>query len=320
MNRQRASILLASVVAFGALQGCHCPPKHRAGYPPPPRAVVAPPPIVPGPQPFNPAAPPVVPGPPSAAPAVPPVPGGFQPNGFLTPAPPNPSAPSNPPAPPAPGSVTPSVFLEAPQPAGPEGAGGEPARPMPSAPPPPDTTRQYSPQTPEPPSAKGDRSATPVLPVDIPQFAVARSNVASGQEPYPEGVAWLKARGYRTVLHVRSPGEDDREARRRFEQSGLRFLILEVSPQTLTKEVVDQFNRLVGDTNNQPLFVYDRDGSMAGGLWYLHYRLVEKESDERAREDAARLGFRENEDGPHKGMWLAVQNFLDTMKRQGEGR
>ena len=109
------------------------------------------------------------------------------------------------------------------------------------------------------------RCATIALParaaVDIPQFAVVKTNVASGQQPFAGGIAWLKAHGYRTVLHVRSPAEDDSAARKQFEQSGLRV----PEPGSLAANalgaVVDQFNRLVGDANNQPLFVYDQDGA-----------------------------------------------------------
>jgi protein tyrosine phosphatase (PTP) superfamily phosphohydrolase (DUF442 family) len=302
MNRRRVSFLMASAAVLVGLQGCHCSTNYRAGYLPTPRPAVAPP----CDQCAGNGPPPVIPGPPSAGVPAPPPVGNQGQNVFAPPAPPNP---------PAPPAGAPGVHLEAPEPIGGEGTGPEPARPMPNAPePPPDSTRRYAPQTPEPPSGKDDRAATPALPVDIPQFAVAKPNVASGQEPYPEGVTWLKARGYRTVLHIRAPGEDDREARRRFEQNGLRYLFLEVSPQTLTKEVVDQFNRLVADPNNQPLFVYDRDSSLAGGLWYLHFRLVDKASDEKAREEAAQLGFKQNDEGPQKAMWLAVQNFLATMK------
>jgi protein tyrosine phosphatase (PTP) superfamily phosphohydrolase (DUF442 family) len=162
---------------------------------------------------------------------------------------------------------------------------------------------------------KDNGAASPALPVDIPQFAAVKANIANGQEPFADGVNWLKAHGYRTVLHIRSPGEDDREARRSFEQSGLRYLSLEVSPQTLSKDIVDEFNRLVADPKNLPLFVYDKDSSLAGGLWYLHFRLVDKESDEKARDDAAHLGFKRDSSESHKAMWLAVQNYLGMMKR-----
>jgi protein tyrosine phosphatase (PTP) superfamily phosphohydrolase (DUF442 family) len=155
----------------------------------------------------------------------------------------------------------------------------------------------------------------PSLPTGIPQFAMARPRVANGLKPFTDGITWLKNQGYRTVLYVHAPGEDTAAARRLFTERGLNFLSLEVSPERLTKEVVDRFNRLVTDANNLPLFVYDKDGSLAGGLWYLYYRLVEGATDERARAEALRLGFSADQDAEHRTMWLAVQNFLQNQNR-----
>jgi protein tyrosine phosphatase (PTP) superfamily phosphohydrolase (DUF442 family) len=152
------------------------------------------------------------------------------------------------------------------------------------------------------------------MPVDIPQFAMVKTNIASGQEPFAGGITWLKAHGYRTVLHIRAPAEDDSAARRLYEQSGLRYLSLEVSPQTLSKAIVDQFNQLVADANNLPLFVYDKDGSLAGGLWYLHFRLADRATEEKARVEAERLGFKQERSDAHLKMWLAVQNLLKDLK------
>lgn len=187
----------------------------------------------------------------------------------------------------------------------PEGIGADPSR---------DYTRQYPPPTPEPPVAaippqpRGESPATPALPVDIPQFAMVKKGVASGQQPFSDGWSWLQAHGYKTVLHVRPPEESDGAAERIVTRRGLKYLSLEVSPTTLSREVVERFNRMVTDEANQPLFVFDRDGSLAGGLWYLHFRLVDKMSDEKARTEAARLGFRE--EGAHRTMWIAVQKYL----------
>ena len=139
----------------------------------------------------------------------------------------------------------------------------------------PDTTRLYGPAPQEPPPARPmpsiaeNKDLSPPLPVDIPNFAVAKDRAANGLQPFPDGIAWLQAHHYRTVLHVRAPGEDDSAARRQFEKHDLRYLSLEVSPNALTKDVVDQFNRIVTEESDLPLFVYDRDGALAGGLWYL---------------------------------------------------
>jgi protein tyrosine phosphatase (PTP) superfamily phosphohydrolase (DUF442 family) len=150
----------------------------------------------------------------------------------------------------------------------------------------------------------------PILPADIPQFSIVKKGVASGQQPFPDGVKWLKEHGYKTVLHVRGPNETDNAAKRIFENRGLTYISLEVSPQTLTKDVVERFNQIVGDEKNRPLFVFDKNSSLAGGMWYLHFRTVMDLSDEKARAESSRLGFRQDQDDNHRDMWIAVQNYL----------
>jgi protein tyrosine phosphatase (PTP) superfamily phosphohydrolase (DUF442 family) len=160
------------------------------------------------------------------------------------------------------------------------------------------------------PLVKNETQATPPLPVDIPQFALVRPRVATGQQPFPDGVTWLQTEGYRTVLHLRPPGETDTAAQRIFEKRGLHYLSLEIGPRNLTKEVVEQFNKVVAADANQPLFVFDRDGSLAGAMWYLHYRTARGMSNDDALSEAGRLGFRKDQDDNSRTMWLAVQNYL----------
>jgi hypothetical protein len=150
----------------------------------------------------------------------------------------------------------------------------------------------------------------PSFPVGIPQFAVARDGVSSGLRPLDmDGLNWLQENKYRTVLHLRLPGEDDKVDARQFEKRSLKFLSLEVSPQTLDQKIVDEFNRIVTDKENYPLFVYDKDGGLAGALWYLHFRTVEMASNEEALVRARQLGLREDQE-EQRTMWLAVQKFL----------
>jgi len=320
MNRIQVSSLLASVLMLGGLSGCGSTCNSRCGYLSTPRTAVVPTCDrcgVGGPQPprFNPTPPPIVPGAPSPAAAAPLPAGEIQQNAYVPPGPANSPPPSG---------GAPGVYLAPPEPAEAQPMQPtqptqpmQPVRPAPTEPGPArDATRLYPPQTAEPPAAPPAKngSASPAMPVDIPQFTVVKTDVAYGQEPFADGVRWLKAHGYRTVLHLRAPGEDDKAAQAEFEKNGLRYLSLEVSPQTLSKDMVDQFNRLVADTANLPLFVYDKDSSLAGGLWYLHFRIVDKQTDEKARAAAAQLGFKEDQDGPHRTMWLAVQNYLQNEK------
>jgi hypothetical protein len=153
------------------------------------------------------------------------------------------------------------------------------------------------------------------LPVGIPQFANARDQVATGLRPGLDGVEWLRENRYRTVLHIHRPGEEDAADRRLFELRGLRFLSLEVGPLTLSPLVIENFAKTVSDTPSYPLFVYDRDGSLAGPLWYLGFRVQDHRSDEEARTLAARLGLRIDLGGEHRTMWLAVQKYLSEQPR-----
>jgi protein tyrosine phosphatase (PTP) superfamily phosphohydrolase (DUF442 family) len=165
------------------------------------------------------------------------------------------------------------------------------------------------------PGVREETRPSPALPSGIPQFAVARPGVASGLKPSLEGLDWLRTNGYRAVLHVRQPGEDDTAGRREIEKRGLIYLSLEVSPQTLSREVVERFNQIVSNPAQQPLFVYDRDGMVAGGLWYLYFRTASQETDEAARLKAARLGLKENAPGDNSEMWLAIQKYLAQQAR-----
>jgi protein tyrosine phosphatase (PTP) superfamily phosphohydrolase (DUF442 family) len=184
-----------------------------------------------------------------------------------------------------------------------------------------DSARLNIPESNEPPRASPPEKAggaegpdkdrrSPPLPVGIANFAEAVPEVASGQRPKLEGLDWLKDRGYKAVLQVRAPGEDGDGDRRLMEIRGLKYITLEVSPRTLKPELVDQFNKIVADAANRPLFVYDNDGSLAGALWYLHFRTADKLPDEEARKKAAALGLKEDGDGARREMWIAVQKYL----------
>jgi protein tyrosine phosphatase (PTP) superfamily phosphohydrolase (DUF442 family) len=170
------------------------------------------------------------------------------------------------------------------------------------------------PKVPEKPRVRDERDLSPAFPVGIPQFAIAKEGVASGLRPSIEGLDWLKDNGYRTVLQVRRPGEDDAADRKQVSKRGLKYVSLEVSPETLSRQMVADFSKVVEDTGGRPLFVYDKDGMLAGGLWYLYFRTVEKDSDETARVKAARLGLSEAAEGDHKTMWLAIQKYLSEQK------
>jgi protein tyrosine phosphatase (PTP) superfamily phosphohydrolase (DUF442 family) len=160
-------------------------------------------------------------------------------------------------------------------------------------------------KTPEPPQAPS------ALPAGIPQFSSAREGVTGGLRPsLDDGLDWLQANGYRAVLHLRLPGEVNDADRHQVEKRGMKYLSLEVSPHTLQQRTLEEFASLVKNPSLHPLFVYDREGALAGGLWYWYFRTVEQQTDDVARVRAVALGLRENRNGLHQEMWLALQKIL----------
>jgi protein tyrosine phosphatase (PTP) superfamily phosphohydrolase (DUF442 family) len=296
MTTRTCRPLLPALALFAAA-GCHtCGKKHeRPCCPPgapPGGALIAPAPLgaatgptgdVLMPTPLPPAgAPPAGPAP-APPPTFPATPSGYPPVASLYPPP---SAPADRPA--VPPAVAPAIRLLPPQ-LGPS----SPAAPRPQ------------------PPATPPAATTPALPVGIPDFAVALpERVAAGRKPTLDGLDWLKANGYKGALELRRPGASDTADRKQFEQRGLKFTSLEVSPATLSWATVEAFRQAMSDPAAQPLFVYDADGSLAGGLWYLYFRRVERLPDEAARLRAGRLGMREGADGAQRDMMLAVQRLL----------
>lgn len=150
--------------------------------------------------------------------------------------------------------------------------------------------------------------------IELPGFARAIPGVASGIKPFPDGINWLVEKGYKSVLHLHGPGEELTATRRLFEKKGLTYKSLEASPARLTKEVYERFVELVNDRALHPMYVWDKDGSMAGALWYLYFRVQRNQDDETARTEAQRLGLRFDDDAEHKAAMLAAQKLREALK------
>jgi protein tyrosine phosphatase (PTP) superfamily phosphohydrolase (DUF442 family) len=174
----------------------------------------------------------------------------------------------------------------------PEPTGRAQVRPNPNAVP-----RLMSPEL----ALPGERTPPPTVPPGevgsavpasgLPAFTTVKTEVASGRRPLLDGFDWLRDHGYRSVLHLRRDTDDDASDRRRAEQSGLAYAAMTVTDADLAGTIAEQFDRVVNDPSARPLYVYDRDGTLSGAMWYLHMRRVDRVSDAEARVRAARLGY-----------------------------
>lgn len=150
----------------------------------------------------------------------------------------------------------------------------------------------------------------PSSPVGIPLFTEIKDKISTGQKPDIEGLDWLKANKYHTVIYLRRPGATDSADREQVEGRGMKYISIEVSPATLTKEMIDQFGKTISDAGNQPVFVYDRDGVLTGAVSYLHLRLNDKVPDELARSKAGLIGLKEKGTDEAAALWTKIQELL----------
>jgi len=131
-----------------------------------------------------------------------------------------------------------------------------------------------------------------VFPVDIPGYAVLAENIAAGQQPFPDGIQWLKQAGFDLVIHARAPGEDDSADKAMFARAGLTFTSIEMGADTFDQTAVRQVASEIRQRGGRPAFIYDRDGGRVGPLWVAYAVTVLNIPESTARDQAARLGFK----------------------------
>jgi hypothetical protein len=136
-------------------------------------------------------------------------------------------------------------------------------------------------------------------PPSIPKFQSVRKNVESGLRPFdPEGFDWLAVNGYKTVLYLRFPGSSDEADRKLVTDRKMAFLSLPVQPNELLqndRDMIKEFFRYLQNDSLQPMYVYGQDEILSGGMWFLVFRLLERDTEEVALVRAASLGLRPGE-------------------------
>jgi protein tyrosine phosphatase (PTP) superfamily phosphohydrolase (DUF442 family) len=164
-------------------------------------------------------------------------------------------------------------------------------------------------KSPAPPIAV-DENPAGTLPVGIANYAPVKEGVNYGFRPDLDGLDWLQTNKTKTVVFLRSGKEDDSSDRRQVEKRGMTYKSLVVDPETINANLVAEFNQLVNDSSGRPLFVYDRDGTNAGAMWYLYFRTSEMFKDDEARVRAGRLGLKEKGTPDQAAIWTAVQKYM----------
>lgn len=132
------------------------------------------------------------------------------------------------------------------------------------------------------------------LKAEVPRVLCLNEKIATGGQPTNQAYGKLAANGFRSVLNLRtdSEGVDLEKERELVKQAGLHYISIPVESKAPQEEQVSEFIRVVKDQANHPMLIYCGSANRVGAFWMI-YRVVEEGwSEEKALEEAERVGLR----------------------------
>ena len=157
------------------------------------------------------------------------------------------------------------------------------------------------PASPAEPDSVGDQRVTDKLRPNSPPVAratpgMARSAsvaplVAGGSLPSDDGLAWLKEKGYRTLVDLRPRSEVTPAFPDQVNDYGMLYVALPFSISPINLSRLTRFNDLMSQKEQRPIYFCDGDGRRAGLIWYLRLRSQEREETNLAQSKAAEIGL-----------------------------
>jgi len=128
---------------------------------------------------------------------------------------------------------------------------------------------------------------------DIPHLICLDPNVATAGQPTDNAYAKLAAKGYRTVLSLRTASEGPSVEREKdlVEKSGMRYVNIPVVGSDPRPEQADAFIAVVKDQANYPMLIHCGSANRVGGFWMIYRVVVQGWPEDKASEEATRIGL-----------------------------
>jgi protein tyrosine phosphatase (PTP) superfamily phosphohydrolase (DUF442 family) len=132
---------------------------------------------------------------------------------------------------------------------------------------------------------------------DVPRLLCLDDNFATGSQPTEQAFAKIADSGFRSVLSLRTSGEDInlKKERSLVEKTGLRYFNIPVVSTAPRAEQADEFIKLVKEKSNHPMLINCASANRVGAFMMI-YRVVEQGwSEEKALDEALKIGLRGDE-------------------------
>jgi len=104
----------------------------------------------------------------------------------------------------------------------------------------------------------------------LPNLHQVSANLYRGAQPTPAGFRRLKELGIKTVVNLRSNGDEGED----LGSTGLRYESIESKAFTMGDDEAARFLKIVSDPQNQPVFVHCRRGADRTGVVCALYRVA----------------------------------------------
>src|SRR5262245_34497408 len=132
---------------------------------------------------------------------------------------------------------------------------------------------------------------------DVPRVLCLDDNFATGGQPTEQAFAKVAASGFRSVLSLRTSGEgiDLKRERSLVEKTGLRYFNIPVVSSAPRAEQADEFIRLVKEQSNHPMLINCASANRVGAFMMIYRVLEQGWSQEKALEEALKIGLRGDE-------------------------
>lgn len=135
------------------------------------------------------------------------------------------------------------------------------------------------------------------LQAEVPHVVCLSKSLTTGGQPSAQAFTKLAASGFRSVLNLRTvdEGVDLEEQRKAVERAGMNYLHIPVARGGPKSAQVEEFIGVVKETGNHPMLIHCGTGGRVGALMMIYRVLEHGWTEEKALEEAERIGLRSEE-------------------------
>jgi uncharacterized protein (TIGR01244 family) len=148
-------------------------------------------------------------------------------------------------------------------------------------------------------------------PLPIRAFMQVTPDFCTAGQPAVTHYELLKARGVKTVLNLRTPGEHRWEEEKKLvEDLGMKYINIPVAYKEPKDSDVDEFLKVTDDPANRPMLIHCTAAIRAGAFWMIRRIVRDGMTWDAAFEEAKKAGF---VNAPHLEEF--VKKYVETHKK-----